>query len=81
MRGEVAEPAVDDRADLGTASVDETADDLADDLALEGLEAARAERRTLEAQAPALVEQGVRLHLVAEHRRVPAVELELDTRR
>src|SRR5262249_51720960 len=75
---EVAEPAVDDRADLGAAPEDQAAHDLADDLALKGLEPARAERRALEAEAPKLVEERVGLHLVAEHGREPAVELQLD---
>src|SRR4249920_2038727 len=79
MRSKVAEPAVDDRADLGAPPEHEAANDLADDLPLEGLEPARAKRRALEAQAPELVEERVRLHLVAEHRREPAVELELDS--
>src|SRR5262249_44739616 len=78
VRREVAEPAVDDRAKLGAAPEDQAAHDLADDLALEGLEPARTERRALEAQAPEAVEERVGLHLVAEHRREPAVELELD---
>jgi hypothetical protein len=78
MRREVAEPAVDDRADPRRGVRGQAADDLADDLPLEGLEAARAEGRALEAQASELVEERVGLHLVAEHRREPAVELELD---
>src|SRR2546422_10100289 len=78
MRGEIVQPPVDYRADFGPASEHEAADDLADDLSLKGLEAARAEGRALEAQAPELVGQRVGFHLVAEHRGVPAVELELD---
>ena len=56
MKGEVFEPPVDDRPRLVATSRHQAQDDLLDDLALEGLEAARAERRALEAQAAALVE-------------------------
>jgi len=37
VRGKVAEPAVDDRPDLGPAPEHQAANDLADDLPLEGL--------------------------------------------
>src|SRR5262249_58676838 len=81
VRRKVREPPVDDGPCLGAAPVHQTANDLGDDLALEGLEPPRPERRALETQPPALVEKRVGLHLVAEHRRVAAVELELDPRR
>src|SRR5712691_8068426 len=79
--GEVIEPAVDNPPDLLVAAVEESADHFLDELPIERLDAARAERGTLETLPPALVQERIGFHLVAEHRRVPAVELELDSGR
>ena len=81
MRGEVLEPLVDELPGLVTPSEQQGAHELLDELALERLDPARAERRALEQEPPALVQERVGLHLVAEHRGVAAVELELDAGR
>src|SRR5207244_10941420 len=80
MLREVFQPALDDGLRVGATLGEEELDELFDELALERLEPARAEARALERDAAPLVEQRVRLHLVAEHRREASVELERDAR-
>ena len=78
MGPEVLLPAAHQGGNLVPAPGEEQAEHLLHPQALEELDAARAQARALDQELAALVEDDVVLHLVAEHRHVAAVQLELD---